>query len=116
MSAMATSLHRAAGRLEGVDHRPAAAAAAADQGQADRVVLGGVDVRNGHAGQGGAGDQASALLQEIPAATTWILRSSGLSLGKGGVLPVTWPVGGWRHSTTRRWPRATRKRKNVVHR
>ena len=39
--------HQPAGR-HGVGHRAAAPAAAADQGQADGVVLGGVDVRNGH--------------------------------------------------------------------
>ena len=50
-----------AGDREGVAHGAAAASAAADQGQPDRVVLAGVDVRDGHAGQGrGRGHPARA--------------------------------------------------------
>ena len=43
----------------------AATAAAADQGQPDRVVLRGMDMRNGHGRQGGARGDFAALAEEL---------------------------------------------------
>ena len=62
---MATSLTGPSGDLEGVAHRPAAAAAAADQGQADRVVLGGMHLRDGDSRQRGRGHRLPAPLQNV---------------------------------------------------
>ncbi len=56
----------AVGDRQGVGHRPGSAASAADQRQADRVVLGGVDAWNRHTGQGGARGQFPAPFHEIP--------------------------------------------------
>ena len=55
--------HQSAGR-HGVGHRAAAPAAAADQGQADGVVLAGVDVWNGHARQGRNRGEPGGVLRE----------------------------------------------------
>ena len=55
------------GHGQGVGCRSRSTAAAANQGQADRIVFGGVDVRNGHPGQDRAGGQRSARLHETAA-------------------------------------------------
>ena len=53
---------RAVGRLQGIAGRAATAAAAADQGQPDRGILGSVHVRKGHSGQDGSrGDGARSI-------------------------------------------------------
>ncbi len=59
-------LDRPAGDLEGVDRGAAAAPAAADQGQPDGIVLGGVHVGNGHSGQCRGCRQFSAAPEEFP--------------------------------------------------
>ena len=57
---------QAAGR-HGIGHRAAAAAAAADQGQPDGVVLGGVNVRQDYAREGRGRREAASVFQELAA-------------------------------------------------
>jgi hypothetical protein len=52
----------AAGRGKSIGGRAGAASATADQGHLDRVVLRGVDVGSGHAGQGRGGDNTAGVL------------------------------------------------------
>ena len=62
---MATSLTGPAAASHGVGHGPASAAAATDQGQANRVVLGGMDLGDCRSGQCGARGDSSGLGQEV---------------------------------------------------
>ena len=58
-------LHGSAGRLHGVGHRPAAAPAAADQSEADRVVFGGVDMRQDDSRQSGGRRDPAGIFQKL---------------------------------------------------
>ena len=62
---MATSLTGPLLDRQGVGRRAGAAAAAADQGHLDRVVLGGVDVRHGRRRQGRGRGHSAGVLQEL---------------------------------------------------
>jgi len=67
-------LDRAALGVDGVDGGAGAAAAAADEGDTDGVVLRGVDVRDGHAGEGRDGRDAAGGVQEFAARNSRGLR------------------------------------------
>ena len=60
-------LGRPSGGLEGVRHGAGAASAAAHDGEADGVVLRGMDVRQGHAGEGRCGEGRAAAGKELAA-------------------------------------------------
>ncbi len=60
-------LDRAFGRIEGVGHRAAAAATAADERQANGVILGSVDPGNAHARKGRSGGHGAAASEEFAA-------------------------------------------------
>jgi hypothetical protein len=59
------NLRRRAFDIEGINRRPAPAAAAADQHDLNRVVLGRMDARHGHAGQSGSGGNFAAVLEKF---------------------------------------------------
>ena len=62
---MATNLIGPLCVLQGIVGCAAAAAAAADEGHLDRVVLGRVDMRHGDRGQGRRPGQASGVFQKL---------------------------------------------------
>ena len=53
--------------VQGVDDRAGAASAATDQGHLNRVAAGGMDIRDGHARQGGSGGETAGSLDKLPA-------------------------------------------------
>ena len=71
---------RSAGGLARIGHGPASATAATDQRQADRVVLGGMDLGDCRSGQCGACGDASRLGQEVAARQVARFRGGRLRL------------------------------------